>query len=80
MVYGSHKWRDGVHKWYVNNLYVMPEDSGPNAVWGIGWYCLNTNSSKFENNTMVSFTADPQFHYVWSIPTEAADFVVSGNS
>ena len=64
MVYGSHKWRDGVHKHYFENLYVIPEDSGDNAQWGIGWYCLNTNSSRFVNNTMVSY-ASGQFHYVW---------------
>ena len=23
MVYGAHKWRDGVHKWYYDNLYVL---------------------------------------------------------
>ena len=37
MVYGSHKWRDGVHKHYFENLYVIPEDATPNAEWGIGW-------------------------------------------
>ena len=34
---GSHKWRDGVHKHYFENLYVIPEDATPNAEWGIGW-------------------------------------------
>ena len=37
MVYGSHKWRDGVHKHYFENLCVIPEDATPNAEWGIGW-------------------------------------------
>jgi hypothetical protein len=57
----------------------MPEDSGPNAAWGIGWYCKNTASSLFENNTMISFMGNPQFHYVWSIPSPELDFKVGGN-
>ena len=24
LVYGAHKWRDGIHKHYVHNLYVTP--------------------------------------------------------
>ena len=80
MVYGSHKWRDGVHKWYFENLYVTPADAGENAQWGIGWYCLNTNSSKFYNNTFVSWTGTGKFHYVWSTPFPSSDFDVSDNT
>ena len=44
MVYGSHKWRDGVHKHYFENLYVIPEDATPNAEWGIGWYVVSSEA------------------------------------
>jgi hypothetical protein len=79
LVYGSHKWRDGVHKWYSSNLYVMPVDSVPAQTWGIGWYTLNTNSSRFTNNTMVSWAPAAQFHYCWSLPLPYADFTVADN-
>jgi hypothetical protein len=73
--------RDGVHKWYQNNLYVMPKDAAPSQHWGIGWYTLNTNSSKFTNNTMVSWAKGPaaQFHYTWSLPTPFSGFEVADN-
>jgi hypothetical protein len=79
MVYGSHKWRDGVHKWYFDNLYVMPVDSVSAQTWGIGWYLLNTNSSRFTNNTMVTWAPAAQFHYIWSIPQPYADVVIADN-
>ena len=78
-MYGSHKWRDGVHKWYFDNLYVTPGDATMNAEFGVGWYSLNTNSSKFYNNTMVNW-ANAHFHYVWSVPFAQADFSLSDNS
>ena len=68
-----------MHKWYFDNLYVTPEDAGSNAQWGVGWYCLNTNSSKFYNNTMVNW-ASAQFHYVWSTPFAHSDFSISDNT
>lgn len=37
MVWGSHKWRDGVNKSYVSNLYVTPPDAGAAQQWGVGW-------------------------------------------
>ena len=80
LVYGSHKWRDGVHKWYYSNLYVMPVDSVPAQTWGIGWYTLNTMSSRFTNNSMVSWTPTAQFHYCWSLPLPYAGFSVANNS
>ena len=79
LVYGAHKWRDGVHKWYTDNLYVMPVDSMAAQTWGIGWYTLQTNSSRFTNNTMVSWAAAAQFHYCWSLPLPYADFTVADN-
>eukprot|EP00656_Telonema_subtile_P020258 TRINITY_DN21409_c0_g1_i2.p1 TRINITY_DN21409_c0_g1~~TRINITY_DN21409_c0_g1_i2.p1 ORF type:complete len:232 (-),score=38.31 TRINITY_DN21409_c0_g1_i2:108-803(-) len=79
LVYGSHKWRDGVHKWYTHNLYVMPPDSTGSQQWGVGWYSTNTNSSKFLNNTMVTFASRSQFHYVWSLPLPSLDFQVGNN-
>ena len=79
LIYGSHKWRDGVHKWYFENLYVMPVDSVSAQTWGIGWYTLNTNSSRFTNNTMVNWAPAAQFHYCWSLPLPYADFTVADN-
>lgn len=44
-------------------------------------YTPNTRSSKFYNNTLVSFqpTAS-RFHYVWSLPEPSLDFEVFNNS
>jgi hypothetical protein len=39
LVWGAHKWRDGVNKSYVSNLYVSPPQSSGAQTWGIGWYC-----------------------------------------
>ena len=80
LVYGAHKWRDGIHKHYVENLYVTPPDAGASQTWGVGWYTPNTNASAFLNNTFVSFKPNnTQFHYVWSVPGPALDFNISGN-
>ena len=88
LVYGAHKWRDGIRKHYVDNLYVTPRDAAalPSQRWGVGWYTPNTAASAFVNNTFVSFlppgAGSTQFHYVWSVPGPAAsvtsDFEVSG--
>ena len=79
MVYGGHKWRDGVHKWYTNNLYVTPADASASQQWGIGWYTPNTKSSRFTNNTMITYGSQSQFHFTWSLPLPDADFVVGSN-
>ena len=36
-MYGAHKWRDGVNKSYVSNLYVTPPNAGDAQQWGVGW-------------------------------------------
>jgi hypothetical protein len=44
MAWGAHKWRDGVNKSYVSNLYIAPPYSTPAQQWGIGYYMKNTVS------------------------------------
>ena len=78
MVYGGHKWRDGVHKHYNGNMYVTPADAGTNDK-GVGWYVKNTADSTFVNNTLISWKAAPQFHYAWSNPSPLCDFNISNN-
>ena len=80
LVYGAHKWRDGIHKHYVHNLYVTPADAATNSLWGIGWYTPNTNSSVFSNNTFCNWSPTPQFHYTWSVPLPSADFSLYDNA
>jgi hypothetical protein len=62
--------------------YIIPSDSPSRTSWGVGWYTLNSNSSLFANNTFVSFKTaaqgGTQFHYVWSLPSAAADVSVTG--
>ena len=78
MVYGAHKWRDGVHKWYFDNMYVTPSDAGDNDK-GVGWYSQHTASSKFYGNTLIDWAAAPQFHFCWSNPNPKSDFDLHAN-
>eukprot|EP00039_Didymoeca_costata_P024933 m.11883 g.11883 ORF g.11883 m.11883 type:complete len:934 (-) comp4550_c0_seq1:83-2884(-) len=78
-IYGSHKWRDGVNKSYVSNLYVTPPDAVGSQQWGVGWYTPNTARSTFLGNTMVNWGDRTQFGYSWSVPTPTADFQVDNN-
>lgn len=85
LVWGAHKWRDGVNKSYVSNLYVVPPGAAQSQQWGIGYYTANTAFSRFSGNTMVAFNQTKhQFAYVWAygktpMPNKAAGFAVENN-